>query len=267
MWPMTVFGASAPPSLHTVHHAHLMGPMGYVRFYFGPGARFGWNQGPLTARRAGDLPCVSVKTWNEQDFRTLLDTVPADVPLFYFTIAHEPEDEISKGTLTASKLQEWYRRARYIRSGHPDGGRCRLLFIFNRYQLVQRAFDWHRLGGALVECDVVGVDSYVPWTDLARGAYTPAEALFAPAVAIATETRLPWTAPEFGSRIATGSDGEALAEALCSYLAEARARGALWVSWWCSQKAPTEPNFHLEQPGMELPLLTWRAAVRATAQS
>lgn len=261
---MTVFGINTPPTAYPAHHLLLGGSLGYVRYFYGPGARVGWKTGPLAHRLPGDVPVISVKSWYAADFAALLDTIPADVPVFRFAIQHEPEDEIGRGSVSPAQIQAWYSQARAIRDQHPNGPQCELVGILSWYALTVNHFDWRRLTGALELCDVVGVDSYALVTDLKKNVYTSPAALFAPALAISLSLGLPWAVPEFGVLVASDLDPVRHADKVEEYAAYAQTHGARWMSWWCNI-ASDGSSYHLDGPGMGMALSVWHTAVRVTA--
>lgn len=231
---MTIFGVSPPGGEHDEHRTRYSGTLGYPRFFYGPGKRYGWNLWPLTNRQAGDIPVVSVKTWNEADFVAMLATGPLERDGgWWFCFAHEPEDEIMADALTVEQMRVVYTRARELIDASSRKG-CQLLLVLNWYQLSQRGFDARRFDPLMELVDAVGVDSYALAEDALRRVYTAPGDLFGPAVAISDRWGLPWCVPEFAVRMASDWDRRRHARMLGRYATWARAHGALWVSYWCN---------------------------------
>lgn len=257
---MTVFGVNTEPVSIPGHRTLYGGPLGPVRIFFGPGARFGWARAPLNKVGPGEYPVISFKTYNDGDMRALV----ADAPMpFAVCYDHEFEKGITAGSQTIANLAATYVKMRNIVDYSPGPYPVRIVPILNWYQRTQRGFDWSRLGPVFAHADVVGVDSYALAFDaLNHDAYTAPADLFGPGADLAHAFDLPFAVPEFGMTIASDGDGDRFAAQMVDYISYAASVGAQWVSYWCN----ANDNYHLETPpGREAALQVWKTAVRATA--
>ena len=235
---MTVFGV-APPGTELAAHRTVYGRLGYPRFFYGPQKPLGWRTFPLSQRAPGDVPVISVKTWDEAAFRALV--AGASAPEWWFTYHHEPEDEITAGSLTVDALTTVYRRAREILDAAPSSG-GNLLLVCNWYQLWVRGFDAGRFDPILELVDAVGVDSYSLAADAAVNIYTPPGDLFGPAVDIAERAGIPWAVPEFAVKMAADGDGRRHARVVARHAQWLEHHDAAWVSWWCNTAGNYVPH-------------------------
>lgn len=261
---MTVFGVAPPGGEHDEHRARYGGTLGYPRFFFGPGKRFGWGVWPLTNRQAGDVPVVSVKTWNEEDFVSMLVS-PQAPDEWWFCYAHEPEDEIVAGAITPSIIAATYARARELINASPRKG-CKLLLILNWYQLSQRAFPVRSLDPVLELVDAVGVDSYALAADASRRIYTPPGDLFGPALEIAERWAIPWCVPEFAVKMASDWSKPRHALMVGRYAHWLARHDALWASYWCNPAGAYTEHI-CTSPMYSDAFDVWKSLVRGTVRA
>lgn len=258
---MTIFGVNTEPASLAGHRTLYGGPLGPTRFFFGPGARFGWTRSPLSKLGPGEYPVVSFKTYNDGDMRALVADAPCDFAVCY---DHEFEKGVTAGSQTIANLAATYIKMRNIVDYSPGPRRVTILPILNWYQRTQRGFDWSRLGPVLTHADAIGVDSYALALDaLNHNTYTTPGDLFGPGADLAASYDLQLAVPEFGMTLASDGDGDRFAAQMLSYIGWAAAADVAWASYWCN----ANDNYHLETPpGRETALQVWTTAVRATAE-
>lgn len=258
---VSTLGESKPWAQIVTDHRKLYGSLPHVRV-FSSGKPPAWQA--LAGLNGVDKPVVSFKTWDATAFKALLDGIPADWPELWICHYHEPEDNAKKSgnpAFIASYLSV-YAAMNAARKAHPNGGKVRLVKIFMWFQEViakQPGCTWQEFHGGQTFIDAHGWDCYSPtWGAWASRYATPAE-LFAPAVAAAKATGIPWCVPELGAvRQAWDTDGAGRAAAITSWAAYCRANGALWVNWWCSHgNAGTGEDYHLEADPKAL--AAWKA--------
>lgn len=255
---MTVYGYTCDPATAPEHQG-LFTSAGYRRFFFGPHARVAWGHGPLATIANDDYPVISVKNYVPDDLRVLCRDAAAP---FVFAISHEPEDEITRGTLTVERIRTQYASAQKI--ARDSDAQVRLAVILNWRQGALRGFDWNRLAPLYELADLIGMDCYADAAQAADDLYTDPDALFGPLVELADAHGLAHAVPEFGMTMAADGDGDRFARMLASYLAAASLSGAEWLSYWCH--TATERDYHLEaDPAKGAGLNVLRGAIAATA--
>lgn len=255
---MTVYGYTCDPATASEHQGLFTGA-GYRRFFFGPHARVAWGRGPLATIAPDDYPVISVKNYVPDDFRVLCRDAAA--PLV-FAISHEPEDEITRGTLTVERIRTQYASAQKI--ARDSDAQVRLAVILNWRQGVIRGFNWESLAPVYGLADVIGMDCYPDAAQAAKDVYTSPDELFGPLVELADAHGLAHAVPEFGMTMAADGDGDRFARQLATYLAAASLSGTEWLSYWCHTAA--ERDYHLEaDPAKEAGLHVLQGAIAATA--
>lgn len=253
---MTAFGYTCEPAA-TASHQSLYTSAGYRRFFFGPVAHVGWNRGPLATIEPDDYPVISVKNYVAEDFRILCQDAAAP---FVFAINHEPEDEITRGTLTIERLRACYASARAIADG--SDAQVRLAVILNWRQGRFKGFDWDRLAPVFEHAHLIAMDCYADSAQAAQSVYTDPGELLDPLTELADAYGLPHAVTEFGMTMAADADSERFARQLATYFACASLNGAEWLSYWCHTSA--ERDYHLENVSAE-GMNVLRGAIAATA--
>lgn len=256
---MTSFGVNTDPPELASHRELYGGHLGDTRFFSGPGKPFGWNLWPLKLVGDNEYPMISAITWNEQNFKTLVDTATRP---FSFTYRHEFEAAITAKSESIANLERIYERMHDIRNDSRNGFFCTIMPILNRYQRVYKKFDWGRLSGVLQWADTLGVDCYqYPQDALLHNMYTAPGALFGESVDLAASLGIPLRVPEFGMTLASDGDVTRMGEQMIEYIGYLTDNGVVSASYFCN---PND-NYHLEVAPDRMDVLRiWKSAVRAT---
>jgi hypothetical protein len=265
--PGTLFGASVPPwSAATWEEAvaqadAALGRLAVVRVFYGDDP-VPWP-GPAGAV---DRPVVvSFKTPIEEvlagEHDAALREWFANAPVsydVYWSLHHEPEDEIEKGAFTAAQYRTAWRRVAAL-ADEVGSERLRATLIVMNYTFTPKSGreieDYYPGDGVL---DVIAVDAYN--TSWRRGEFLPAEVIVGPGADYAAAKGTGFGIAELGSRFVGDRDGKQRARWLRQVAEEARVRGAEFVTYWNSKARSVD--YRLTDPAAAG---AWREVVASSA--
>ena len=178
---------------------------------------------------------------------------PRDRPV-YWTLWHEPEDDIGRGAFTAAD----YRAAVRHLDGLADrarNSRLKNTMILMCYSLRESSGrNWRDYFAGADVVDVLGWDCYNTSWD-GRELYMEPAKMFSAARDAARSVGKPFGIAEFGSPLITGDSGPGRAAWLRSSATWLRANGAAWVTYF---DAPIGFEYRLfDKPSID----AWRWAV------
>lgn len=150
----------------------------------------------------------------------------------YWSLHHEPEDDIERGEFTAADYRAaWQRVARL--ADKANNPRLHATLVIMNHSLRSGSGrvveDYYPGDGVL---DVIAVDAYnTMWR---RGEFVPAERLVGPGASWAASKGTGFAIAELGSRFVGDDDGEQRAQWLREVAAAAQAHDAEFVTYWNS---------------------------------
>ena len=260
----TLFGADVYVGAGTTFANDLtsedtkLGHLPVVRTYFS-GLPTKW---PLGTDGSGRTLVVSFKALPSDVLSGADDTTleawfasaPSDESI-YWSYWHEPEDDIARGSFTASAYRSaWAHLATLAAQAHKSNLHATLILMnWTLNPASGRTFADYYPGAGVIQA--LGWDAYNEGAS--KGVYdTPAQ-IFAPAIALSTSLHLPFGIAETGSLLVSGDSGAGRAAWLGQVGSYLRQQGASWVTYF---DAPVGGKFMLDDAPSQR---AWGALVRS----
>jgi hypothetical protein len=260
----TLFGASVPPSSASTWSKavakadNTFGRLGVIRVFY-PNKPLAWPGRAGSVKRpvvvSFKLPFGEILAGkHDTSLRRWFDTAPTGYDV-YWSLHHEPEDDIERGRFTSSQYRAAWRHVSALESKTRNQRLHSTLIIMNHSfgkGSGRDVADYYPGNGVL---DVVAVDAYnTAWRN---GQFRPAEAIVGPIADFAAAKGLEFGIAELGSReVAGDASGQRRAAWLREVAAEARQRGASFVTYWNAKGA--NADYRLTDSAS---ISAWRQAV------
>lgn len=263
----TLFGAAVPPSsgsnwANAVQNADsTFGKLGVIRVFY-PSAPLAWPGRAGSIKRpvvvSFKLPFDEINSGkHDTRLRNWFASAP-DAYDVYWSLHHEPEDDIERNKFTPTQYQTAWRRVSGL-AEQVGNDRLHATLIVMNFTLAKGSgrdfYDYYPGDGVV---DVIAVDAYnTAWKS---GSYRPAENIVGPVADLAAKHNTGFGIAELGSRDVAGDPNYwQRANWLRDVAAEARARGAEFISYWNAKGSNADYRL-LDQPS----ITAWREAVASS---
>jgi hypothetical protein len=197
-------------------------------------------------------PAEVIDGRHDAQLREWFRDAPKSYPVWW-TYYHEPEDDIERGEISASRYREAWRHINAIarRAGGPNLHPTLTLMAWTaRPESGREVSDYYP--GSFI--DVMAWDGYNP-PDLPG--YRPPHHMFGPAIKAANRRDAGFAVAELGSLLEPGDEGSRRAAWLVRVARYTAKHDAVFVSYW-DARLPNE-NYQLR----DLPsILAWRSVVK-----
>lgn len=236
----TLFGASVkadgrPWSKAVADSDAAYGRMDVVRVFY-PGSPVSWPgpagavERPVVVSFKDSVKGIAAGT-RDDVLRKWFSSAPRDRDIWW-SLHHEPEDNIRSGEFTAQQYREAWQRASAI-AREVDNPRLHATLILMNWTLSKGSGrNWRDYYPGEESIDVIAFDVYNPTSSKT---YRDPELMLAGAREVSAETGKPFGIAEFGSLLVPGDrDGRQRAEWLRGVAREALDAGAVFVTYWDS---------------------------------
>lgn len=259
----TAFGAVVKPQSGETYQQALArsesryGRLGIIR-YFDSNSPDSWSSytSKLTDHTAIISFRISPSTVNsgsaDGQLLTFFRNAPQD-RITYWSYMHEPEDDIARGSFTASAYRTAFARvARLARQASAETGNTalRATLILMCYTVNPASGrNWTNYYSSAEDVEVLGWDCYNHGEN--RGVYGEPATLYSRAINVSRNAGEPWGMAEFGSRLARGdTTGAGRAAWLTKVAKYLYAEGALFASYFDTNGAGTDYRL-LDEPSRQ----------------